>query len=56
MGAERLATVEIGDAVEVASRYDGQFDLALLDIEKYTSHTLATIPTSRRRCSRWGMA
>ncbi|MEF8783352.1 MAG: O-methyltransferase [Haloarculaceae archaeon] len=35
MGAESLATVEIGDAVEVASRYDGQFDLALLDIEKY---------------------
>lgn len=35
MGAEDLATIEVGDAVETASRYDGEFDVALLDVEKY---------------------
>lgn len=34
-GAGDLATIEVGDAVDVASRYDGRFDIALLDIEKY---------------------
>jgi len=35
LGASDLATFEVGDAVETAARYDGQFDLALIDIEKY---------------------
>ena len=35
MGAGNLATTEVGDAVEVATGYDGEFDIALLDIEKY---------------------
>lgn len=35
LGAADLATFEVGDAVDIASRYDGQFDIALIDIEKY---------------------
>jgi len=34
-GAADLATFEVGDAVETARRYDGRFDVALLDVEKY---------------------
>lgn len=33
--ADDVATYEVGDAVTIASRYDGPFDIALLDIEKY---------------------
>jgi len=35
MGAADRATIEVGDAVEAAGGYDGRFDVALLDIEKY---------------------
>jgi predicted O-methyltransferase YrrM len=35
MEAGDLATVEVGDAVEVARGFDGRFDVALLDVEKY---------------------
>lgn len=35
LGALDRATLEAGDAVEVARGYDGPFDVALLDIEKY---------------------
>lgn len=35
LDAADLATFEVGEAVEIASRYDGTFDIALIDIEKY---------------------
>ncbi|MFW6382922.1 MAG: O-methyltransferase [Haloferacaceae archaeon] len=35
VGAGDLGTFEVGDAVETAGRYDGEFDVALLDVEKY---------------------
>ncbi|WP_226778027.1 O-methyltransferase [Natrinema zhouii] len=35
LDAADLATFEVGDAVETASQYDGPFEIALLDIEKY---------------------
>lgn len=35
LGAADRATFEVGDAVETASDYDGPFDIALLDVEKY---------------------
>jgi len=35
LGVADLATIEVGDAVEIARKHDGTFDLALLDIEKY---------------------
>ncbi|WP_137290579.1 O-methyltransferase [Natronorubrum halophilum] len=35
LDAADLAAVEVGDAVDIASRYDGRFDIALIDIEKY---------------------
>jgi predicted O-methyltransferase YrrM len=35
MNAADRATFEVGDAVEIARGYDGPFDVALLDVEKY---------------------
>lgn len=35
MDADHRATYEVGDAVDIATRYEGPFDIALLDIEKY---------------------
>lgn len=35
MDADHNATYEVGDAVDIASRYEGPFDIALLDIEKH---------------------
>jgi len=35
LDAADRASFEVGDAVEIAGEYDGPFDVALLDIEKY---------------------